>query len=52
MPAVANKKAPPGEWGPSEVFGVIEDALRSRYAKPVTDARDKESLQESTGWGT
>jgi hypothetical protein len=27
---------------PGEVFGVIEQALRARYAKPVTDAREND----------
>jgi hypothetical protein len=31
---------------PSEVFGVIEEALRARYAKPVTDVRENNPNKE------
>jgi hypothetical protein len=31
---------------PSEVFGVIEEALRARYAKPVTEAREDNPNKE------
>jgi hypothetical protein len=31
---------------PGEVFGVIEQALRARYAKPVTDARENNPNKE------
>jgi hypothetical protein len=31
---------------PSAVFGVIEEALRARYAKPVTDVRENNPNKE------